>query len=577
MEVVIVESVGNQPFVYATASQRENVGASQAVRLVGRWATEEAADDPGLVVVTAGSGKAIVLAMGDGSKAAARRLVGAVTLRAAAEGAGVHLAVSVTSAGAADLADLRPQEALLARAHHDLEQSAFLAPRPAGRWPQMPFLAVCPVSALPASPPSQGDPAGYADAGRRLSEMSRAKRRLAPAARKEMTASVGAFPHLAELERFFDTSTDDMAHGPEKGALDGGAVSDGGAWPESTALERAERLRWVGVVHADVNGLGERLSRLAGHVPTGYEPVGERAGAVMAADGRLMLLAYLADLADAVERCVQAAWKKAAMSVASGAATGSDGDGEEGRAMLVPVVLAGDDVTFLAPGDAAIDAAAAFLSAFDEAAGEDPVCGPLGLSVAAGVALVKRSFPFSVAYGLAGELCHSAKTRSRRCSMLDFHVLYDSTVTGLEALRRPLRSPDLDLTARPYRVGRADWPDPPVSLDVLRAAVGAISAAGDDGERFMSRATAVAFADRLRDQPAAWAALDESLAARPGSIGLRPDGSLLVSAGSGRRATLILDALDAEGLLDPILPSSSAVASEPGAVGGPASTAGEGR
>ncbi len=560
MEVVIVESVGNQAFVYATANQRENVGASQAVRLVGRWVVEEAADDPGLVVVTAGSGKAIVLAVGDGSGGAARGLVGAVTLRALAEGAGVHLAVSVTSATDADLADRHSQEALLARAHHDLEQSALLEPRPAGRWPQMPFLAVCPVSALPASPPSSGDRAGHADAGRRLSAMSRAKRRLAPVARDEMIASVGAFPHLEELERFFDSSTDDMEERAEKAALDGGAVGVGGTRPEDTAGEGAERLRWVGVVHADVNCLGERLSHLAGNVPAGFEPAGERARVVLATDGRLVLFAYLADLADAVERCVQAAWMKAATAVAPSTPTGGDG-GEgsaNGRAMLVPVVLAGDDVTFLTPGEAAIDTAAAFLAAFEEAAGRDLVCGPLGLSAAAGVALVKRAFPFSAAYGLAGELCRSAKAVSRRCSMLDFHVLYDSTVTGLEALRHPLRTPDLDLTARPYRVGPADWPDPPVSLDLLRAAVGAISVVGDGGERLMARSALVAVADRLRDRPAAWAAVDGSLAARPGAAGLRPDGSLAVRAGGGRRrATLILDALDTEGLLDAVGPSAA--------------------
>lgn len=212
----------------------------------------------------------------------------------------------------------------------------------------------------------------------------------------------------------------------------------------------------------------------------------------------------------------------------------------------MPIVLAGDDITVLAPDRCALAFAANFLRVFEKTAAANPVLGPLHLTVAAGVALVKRSYPFSNAYNLAEALCANAKKRSRRWSMLDFHVLHDTTVPDLEAAHAALRvgeAPPRTLTARPYRVTNAQDLGPP-RFEQLEAAVDAL-VSEVDGERLVPRVTAVGWRDRLHRLPE-WAAVEKEVAALEApAAALLVGGRLDLDVGGGLRATLLWDALDA--------------------------------
>jgi hypothetical protein len=105
-----------------------------------------------------------------------------------------------------------------------------------------------------------------------------------------------------------------------------------------------------------------------------------------------------------------------------------------------PLVLNGDDVTFVCDGRLGIALAEEFLKGISN-------CSVNGhkLSACAGVAIVKAHFPFYRAYQLAEALCASAKlkgkilvndSRKMQESWLDFHIVYSGITTEIRELRK---------------------------------------------------------------------------------------------------------------------------------------------
>lgn len=129
-----------------------------------------------------------------------------------------------------------------------------------------------------------------------------------------------------------------------------------------------------------------------------------------------------------------------------------------------PVLLGGDDLTFLCDGRIALDLAETALKAF---AGGVPHLGPV--TACAGVALVPSHTPFDRAYALAEALCIHAKQRRRERndsgSWIDWHIGAPRPGEGIAALRarsfsHRVSSANLELTCRPYRLGSgADEPE----------------------------------------------------------------------------------------------------------------------
>jgi len=131
-------------------------------------------------------------------------------------------------------------------------------------------------------------------------------------------------------------------------------------------------------------------------------------------------------------------------------------DPKTGSRMLPirPVLIGGDDLTFLCDGRIALDLAAAALDSFTSEA--VPHLGPL--SACAGVAIVKSHAPFYRAYDLAERLCASAK----RCRVeqrdsgnwIDWHIGAVPAGHGLSEVREQQYTHDgRKLTCRPYRMG----------------------------------------------------------------------------------------------------------------------------
>jgi hypothetical protein len=445
-QLVLLETSGNQDYIFATNRLRENVGASEqtyragvdfvlkAVRQLGGPALfstnrstlrDRLCSGPqagGIEVVIATSGKALLL-VDDAAKA--RDLVGLVTGRALERAPGLDLCGAVS-----DPFDWErdSMDELVRNLHERFESVRGDRPPPTARFQTLPVVQPCASSGLPAFG-IEATPNGP----QALSRPVLAKRKATEVWRRRLKQVLperwGTPPNADRLEQDFG------------------------------------QMPWLAVVHADGNGFGEvflNFSKYATPSPDTYPDVAARNRAYVDKLRRASV---------ALEEATEAAFKEA-LHAFDDLAQGN----REGKIALpvVPLVLGGDDLTVVCEGTHALELARRFLVALEEqtAKGERGGILPELAQVAhgsdrfaacAGVAIVKHHFPFHHAYELAEELLQSAKTvkkeaRSGRgvgksLSAMDFHVLYDASFTSLSPLRgRLCAADDSRLIARPYLV-----------------------------------------------------------------------------------------------------------------------------
>jgi len=118
-----------------------------------------------------------------------------------------------------------------------------------------------------------------------------------------------------------------------------------------------------------------------------------------------------------------------------------------------PIILGGDDITFVCDGRMGIYYAKIFMEAFSE----QPVSYGEPLSSCAGIAVIKTNYPFYKGYQLAEELCANAKSRWREKgeegSWFDFHIAYGGFSGSLNEIREShYKAPLGSLIFRPYRI-----------------------------------------------------------------------------------------------------------------------------
>ncbi len=119
-----------------------------------------------------------------------------------------------------------------------------------------------------------------------------------------------------------------------------------------------------------------------------------------------------------------------------------------------PIILNGDDVTFVCDGRIAIQLVSYFLKELSNVSikindNENEV------SACAGIAIVKSHFPFFRAYELAEELCNSAKKKAKHFNKekpgnwVDYHIVYSGFQTDLNAMRKEQYNiPDMETPIR---------------------------------------------------------------------------------------------------------------------------------
>ncbi|MFY1699167.1 Cas10/Cmr2 second palm domain-containing protein [Solwaraspora sp. WMMA2101] len=397
---VVIETGANQAYVFASNKQAVNVGASELIFQAGTGWVKDAVDK-----INEGCPEPVVeivvAASGKALLLAADAHTGRAVVQAVTRRA-LDDAPGLEIWGTVDpdpVTDDADLSPALTRAYQ--RQAAWRSRRPSPllRHPTLPFTRPCHYSGQPST--AMGEEGGT------------------------------PYPRAASVDaawRRRDAGRDRMA-----GKLGNEAVVDA-----TKLADGVSHAGWVAVMHADGNGIGGVFRSIADSY------AGEE------------FLANLGAFSRALDEVTVAALRYAVAQV-------TDRTG-----WLLPLVVGGDDVTVVMDARPAFEVTATFVAKFAEtAAGHEAISrvladvGHPGLTACAGIAYVKPHYPFSEAYGLAEQLCGSAKQIKRvdeRCGALDFHVLHDSVGQSLARIRAPLTVPDGDGGVAESRL----WPGPVV-------------------------------------------------------------------------------------------------------------------
>lgn len=134
---------------------------------------------------------------------------------------------------------------------------------------------------------------------------------------------------------------------------------------------------------------------------------------------------------------------------------------DDGFFPVRPLILAGDDITYISNGYIGIESARIFLerlSCSNLKIGENDFGT---LFACAGIAIIKKGYPFVKGYELAEDLCRNAKrilveNNDKNLSALDFHVAQGEISCGIDYIRKEeysLGDNESILTMRPLVVG----------------------------------------------------------------------------------------------------------------------------
>jgi hypothetical protein len=570
MYLVILETSGNQRYIFATNKLRENVGASHLTYLAGtKWVLDEVKKvtrrelwscDPARLaanlqnvtlnppiekheapveVIIATSGKALLLTQDEET---ARSLVATVTARALREAPGLDLC------GVVEEVDWdKPLGPRVQAAHRRHQQVHATLPGPDMRFARLPFVAPCDVSGLPASLVKRHWRPDETPDEELLSTTSNLKRGQRDASIQRMQNAL----RVPGME--FD--------------LPGTPLQDLQARRRDDPLDRFfTGLEWTAVVHADGNGLGGLFHRF-----WHYAGLGEVAADVSQANRTYVRKLRAFSLA--LEESARAACRSALSAVATVQAE----DGHWYRP-FVPLILGGDDLTVYCDGRSALEFTQAFLTTFEEKTTSHSIIREIAgrafggadhLAAAAGVAIIKPHFPFHTAYELADELCRSAKevkdvvrkgATPWPCSALDFHILYDTMLVSLRDIRKGYRAEDDGslYQARPYVVTCEDklqgasglvWAHAHHWNELVRR-VGTLTAEdADTRQRLLPSSQMHVLREGLTRGEAAATARYDLVRARLGEAAeqlrrLEEPGGSLYRQEDGKRITALLDAME---------------------------------
>ena len=525
MHLVMLETNGNQRFIFSSPRLRDSVGASSLLTKLEQWTAHELLATGAAAAwcaarglpdgrephesqwVSVSSGKVIFLV---DSAQQAKDVIGAVTRTALAEAPGMDVSGAFIPLPAPsnpqDSETAYVTESALKEIHAEAARYALQRSPAEVRFSQLPFLARAKDSSLPASPPLATRDEAKDDRQDALSLTSRVRRYRAYEARMHLLGKAGKASNtlqsneelltrdptkLAEKLRLAFSGAITPAENPDglvaERSIDlaeaavrrlGNAIQsnpDGSTTTDSdTDSGDYTFLSKVAVIHIDGNGVGgimKNLNEAKKRVP--QDMFKDQIGCDRDDPDALrrFLLAVNRHLDDAVTLAFAAAWT----CIAELSRHDDHRAGREHTVIpVVPVILGGDDVTVITSGDYALPFAAAYLRHYEEATGNDPILryltppkgqdtGPM--TAAAGVAIVKRNFPFHIAYDLAEKLVDRAKkvgkTAQPPCSTLDYHVLFDTTVLDPDEALRGYES----FTTRPFRLLNDDTPSTPCTCN----------------------------------------------------------------------------------------------------------------
>ena len=525
MHLVMLETNGNQRFIFSSPRLRDSVGASSLLTKLEQWTEQELLTTGAAAAwcaarglpngrephesqwVSTSSGKVIFVV---DSAQQAKDVIGAVTRTALAKAPGMDVSGAFIPLPAPsnpqDSETAYVTESALKEIHAEAARYALQRPPAEARFSQLPFLARAKDSSLPASPPLATRDEAKDDRQDALSLASRVRRYQAYRARLDLLdTGVKRSSDLSDKQALLTRDPTMLAKKLHQVFVEGiePVGNEGRPEPEESISRGAEELRplehaiqsnpdasstadsdtdsgdytflsKVAVIHIDGNGVGgimKELNSSKDRVAPGVFKAEVGCDRDDPDALRRFLLAVNERLQNAVEHAFAAAWTRI-----DELSEHDDDRAGRGHTVIpvVPVILGGDDVTVITSGDYALPFAAAYLRYYEEATGNDPILRyltpPKGqdtspMTAAAGVAIVKRNFPFHIAYELAEKLVNRAKkvgkTACPPCSTLDYHVLFDTTVLDPDEAIRGYEG----FTTRPFRLLNDDTPSTPCTCN----------------------------------------------------------------------------------------------------------------
>jgi hypothetical protein len=451
--LVLLETSGNQHYIFSTNKLKENIGASELTYRAGtQWVLEVVSDlnhteefknsdrlrenllnkklnppietsDKPIEIIIATSGKALLLTK---HKATARDIIKKVTLRALQEAPGLDLCGVFVGFNWNQKGGLVKA---VAKVYQEFQKVHSKISSPAMRFLQLPMLEQCKNSGFPASclviNPEQKKVPVSQISWKKQQETQESLKRLNKILKDDKSRRK-LIENVNQLEQKFE-----------------------------------QELEWLAVVHADGNGLGQIFLNFDKYL---QDKDNQK-------DDPREYIDKLREFSLALDLCTEKAFLKAIDHISTNA---------NNELALVPIVLGGDDLTVICDGKFALRFTQSFLEEFECETSQPQRIGTHEmtvildlakkafneidhLSACAGVAIIKPHFPFSVAYELAENLIKSAKETQKiitqvidqkkqpyPCSALDFHILYDSSDVQLKVIREKLEIEQAILHNRPY-------------------------------------------------------------------------------------------------------------------------------
>jgi hypothetical protein len=467
MFLVLIETSGNQNYIFSTNKLKENVGASELTYYAGTiWVLEaleivsksnilrngqqlrdnlldptvnpriETENDVKVEVIVATSGKALLLTK---ERKVAKEIIQYVTYKALKDSPGLDICGVIH--------EFDWEKDTLGEVNFKIHQKFATVrsqkPSPDLRFMRLPMIDECSTSGLPASQLDTYKQDAQ-DTSVLRSEVSCSKRQYSSKGFiriQDFLNRKNTNIKLARSLRYLDEEL------KERGLSDD--FQEGLNYEEK--LNR--QLEWLAVVHADGNGLGEIFLNFGKYIKSNRDYVDQ-----------------YRKFSIALDQCTEQAFLSSLKIFESE---------NDGLIPVIPLILGGDDLTALCDGKFAIKFTHEFLLNFEkETQSQEHLDGiipqiakqALGverLSACAGIAIIKRKFPFSVAYELSEKLMQSAKevkvkvtysetNKPYPCSAFDFHVLHDSSNVDFKSIRSKLELKNQKLYNRPYVVTNED-------------------------------------------------------------------------------------------------------------------------
>jgi hypothetical protein len=464
--LVLIETSGNQQYIFSTNRLRENVGASELVRQACTDWVAEATERSEAEVLTTTSGRALVVAT---TREDALSVIRNVSERALCEAPGLRVTGSFREFLAGD--SLAKAFASLSRLN---DGAAAASLDVMGRFPRQPLTRPCRSLPFPAEAEVR-----IANSSIAVSAITNAKLEGSKMARARLHDELGLELPLAQdlgdLEELIRSSAD---------------------------------IGWMAVVHADGNGIGQSFIKLQDWVDEWMDRQPTMASPDALSPDELRSQRYLVTyqaMSEALNDASIKALRSAIQAVVDLQGVQREENGAEvsegiaGTIPVVPLVYGGDDVTVALDARVALVFTETLLKEFQSQSKavvavlnkylEGVSDLPREFTMGAGIALTKPHHPFSSAYQLAEELAESAKSAAKAAPMksgvvpgsLDFHLHSDSSVLPLDVIRSLRVSRDQRLWGGPYVI--IDDPAEASSMRSLDAFKEAISRFPQPGGR----------------------------------------------------------------------------------------------